>query len=141
MLLGEHIAAAALGMLGVPFRLRGRSTETGVDCVGLVLLSLAGAGWPVREPPGYQLRGTARARAEAMLRGGGLVPVKAAEAGDIILAESGPMQLHLMVRGESGHIQAHAGLGRVVLMPLFAASLPPMALIGIWRASPPINLE
>ena len=38
-----RIVAAARAMLGVPFRLHGRS-EAGVDCVGLAVLALGRAG-------------------------------------------------------------------------------------------------
>lgn len=130
MTLGDRIAAQALGLIGVPFRLRGRSAETGLDCVGLVLLTLDRAGQPVREPPAYQLRGTGRERAERLLEAGGLLPVAQAAPGDIVLVESGPLQLHLMIRAGIGHVHAHASLGRVVLMPLPA----PWPMLGIWRA-------
>lgn len=129
MMLGDHIAAEALALLGVPFRLRGRSVETGLDCVGLVMMALRGAGRPVIEPPRYGLRGMSVERAEALLRQAGLRPTDGAAAGDILLARSGPMQLHLMIRTGRGHVQAHAGLGRVVLMP------PTLPRPDAWRAS------
>jgi len=131
MTLGEQIAGEALALLGVPFRLRGRSAQTGLDCVGLVMMALGGAGVPVDEPPTYGLRGTGPARAEALLRQAGLAPADVETLGDVLLVESGPMQLHLMVRAGGGHVHAHAGLGRVVLMP------PPLCwpLVGIWRCS------
>jgi len=136
--IGEHIAAEALALVGTPFRLRGRDPRVGLDCVGLVLLSLERAGVPVSEPPPYQLRGTGRERAETILRGGGLVPVAEQRSGDLLLVESGPMQLHLMIRAGEAHVHAHAGLGRVVLMP--SPALWP--ILGIWRAaSPPIASE
>lgn len=127
--MGGRIAAEALALVGAPFRLRGRDPRTGIDCVGLVLAALEQAGVPVSEPPAYQLRGTGRARAETLLRRGGLAPVEAEAAGDVLLAQSGPMQLHLMIRATAGHVHAHAGLGRVVLMP------PPVQwpVFGIWR--------
>lgn len=129
--LGEQIAGEALALLGIPFRLRGRSTETGLDCVGLVMLALRGAGILVEEPPTYGLRGTGPGRAEALLLRAGLSPAEAEAPGDVLLVESGPMQLHLMIRAGGGHVHAHAGLGRVVLMP------PPLCwpLVGIWRCS------
>ncbi len=94
------------------FGCAGAMWRTGIDCVGLVLLSLARAGLPVSEPPSYQLRGTGRERAEAVLRRGGLVPAAASRSGDLLLVESGPMQLHLMIRAGAAHVHAHAGLGR-----------------------------
>jgi murein DD-endopeptidase / murein LD-carboxypeptidase len=129
---GDRIAAEALALVGTPFRLRGRDRQTGLDCVGLALSAFGGAGVPAVEPPAYQLRGTSRERAETVLRRAGLVPADAEKVGDLILAESGPMQLHLMIRAGAGpsYVHAHAALGRVVLMP-GPISLP---VLSIWRA-------
>lgn len=129
MTIGDRIAAEALALVGASFRLRGRVPATGLDCVGLVLAALTGAGLRVSEPPAYALRGTGRARANALLRAGGLVPADGEQPGDVLLVDSGPMQLHLMVRAEAGHVHAHAGLGRVVLMPPPA----PWPILGLWR--------
>ncbi len=131
MTMGDRIAAEALALVGVPFRLRGRVPATGLDCVGLVLTALARAGVRVTEPPGYGLRGTGQARAEARLQAAGLVPVEGERSGDVLLTQSGPMQLHLMIRAAAGHVHAHAGLGRVVLMPPPA----PWPVLGLWRAA------
>ncbi len=128
--IGKRIAAEALALVGTPFRLRGRDPRIGLDCVGLALLALERAGLAVREPPPYQLRGTSPHRAEAVLRRAGLVPVELARRGDLLLVESGPMQLHLMIRVGEAHVHAHAGLGRIVAMPLPA----PWPVTGIWRA-------
>lgn len=136
MTIGNRIAAEALGLVGAPFRLRGRDPRTGIDCVGLALIAFGRAGLRVEEPPGYALRGTSLARAGAMLRAAGLVPAQGGAAGDLVLVEAGPMQLHFMIRaGESacaGHAHAHAGLGRVVLMP----GASPWPVRGVWRADP-----
>lgn len=133
MIIGERIAAEALALVGTPFRLRGRDPRTGIDCVGLAFIALRNAGRNLVQPPAYQLRGTGPDRAEALLRANGLVPAEDEQAGDIVLAESGPMQLHLMIRvgvGQlGGHVHAHAGLGRVVLMP----SPAPWPTCSIWR--------
>ena len=133
--IGGRIAAAALALVGTPFRLRGRDPRTGLDCVGLALVAFGRAGVPPVVAPAYQLRGTSRERAEAALRCAGLVPAEAARAGDLVVAESGPMQLHLMICTGAGpsaaYVHAHAGLGRVVAMP-GPISLP---VLGIWRAA------
>lgn len=129
MEIGDRIAAEALALVDTPFRLRGRDLRTGIDCVGLVLAALDRAGIAVREPPAYQLRGTSRERAEAVLGRDGLVSVETEIPGDLVLVESGPLQLHLMIRARDGHVHAHAGLGRVVLMPAPA----PWPVIGTWR--------
>jgi len=129
MNIGTRVAAEALALVGTPFRLRGRDPRTGIDCVGLALIALRNAGRDVREPPAYQLRGTSADRAETLLRANGLVPAPKEQPGDILLVESGPMQVHLMIRAGTGHVHAHAGLGRVVLMPMPASS----PVRSLWR--------
>jgi len=129
MTIHERIAAQALALVGVPFRLHGRCERTGLDCVGLAALAVARAGGPMAELPGYQLRGTSPASADRALRAAGLVPVDEAAPGTLLLAHSGPMQLHLMVGTASGLVHADAGLGRVVLMPCPA----PWPILGRWR--------
>lgn len=130
MNLGERIAAEALALVGVRFRLHGRSAQTGLDCVGLVALAAARAGWPVARLPAYRLRGTGRGKAERAFAEAGFTPAEVTCPGDVLLVEGGPMQLHLMIHSDGGLIHAHAGLGRVVLMP----SPSPWALLGCWRA-------
>jgi lipoprotein Spr len=137
MAVSEAIAGAALALVGTPFRLRGREQSTGVDCVGLVLLALRAAGVTVREPPPYQMRGTGQERAETVLRASGLRAVARAAVGDILLVRSGPLQLHLMIcapgDGQQCLVHAHAGLGRVVLMP----GDTPWPVLSRWRADLP----
>jgi lipoprotein Spr len=126
----SKFAAQALALVGTPFRLHGRDATTGLDCVGLVVLAAERAGWRMpRLLPAYSLRGTSVRKAEEALSGCGLVQVQAVAEGAILLAESGPMQLHLMVQTGDGIVHAHAGLGRVVLTP--PPSLWPLA--GVWR--------
>jgi len=129
MALGEKVAAEALALVGVPFRLHGRSVETGVDCVGLAALAAMRAGIGIGPLPAYQLRGIGLATVEQALRSVGLIAVEQSGAGDVLLARSGPMQLHLMIATARGLVHAHAGLGRVVLMPPPA----PWPVLGHWR--------
>ena len=127
----ERIAAQALDLLGAPFRLHGRSRTTGLDCVGLAALAAQQAGVRVDRLPVYQLRGMSLGNAEAALRSAGFEPVDGAGEGDLLIAQSGPMQLHLMIQTPRGLVHAHAGLGRVVLMPLPS----PWPILGRWRLS------
>ncbi|MBT2186863.1 peptidoglycan endopeptidase [Sphingobium nicotianae] len=124
-----RIAAEALALVGAPFRLHGRSATTGVDCVGLVALAASRAGIQVGRLPAYQLRGIGLATVEDGLRGAGLVPVALGDVGDVLLARSRPMQLHLMIVTGRGLVHAHAGLARVVLMP----PPSPWPVQGQWR--------
>lgn len=128
--LADRIVAAARDLVGVPFRLQGRSRASGVDCVGLAALALAQAGRRGTVPRGYGLRSGDVALACSWLAEAGLQAVEQAEAGDLALVRPGPLQLHLMILVPGGHVHAHAGLGRVVETP--GPSLWP--IIGHWRA-------
>jgi murein DD-endopeptidase / murein LD-carboxypeptidase len=126
---GERIAAAARSLVGVPFRLHGRSAETGVDCVGLALLSAQRAGHGGIAPEHYGLRGGDAALFGTWLCAAGLRPVRKARAGDFMLVRAGPAQAHMMVVVPGGHVHAHAGLRRVVEMP----GPSPWPVTGYWR--------
>jgi cell wall-associated NlpC family hydrolase len=126
---GERIVAAARGYVGVRFRLHGRSAERGVDCVGLALLALAGAGRAKAEPGRYGLRGGNADLFEGWLKAAGMRRVRTGRPGDLLLVQPGPAQFHLMIRVEGGTVHAHAGLRRVVEMPGEA----PWPVIGMWR--------
>lgn len=129
MTIGEKVAAEALALVGTPFRLHGRDPRTGLDCVGLAMTAFARAGLKSAEPPSYQLRGTSHARVATALGRAGLRPTEEIALGDLVVTESGPMQLHLMIRAAAGHVHAHAGLGRVVFMP--GPAIWPV--LAIWR--------
>ena len=109
----DRFAAAAEALLGAPFRLGGRDPATGVDCVGLVACALDGA----EAPTGYALRNSTIDRHLAFAaRAGFRAASGAIERGDLILAQPGPAQHHLIVAlGAAHYAHAHAGLRRVVL--------------------------
>lgn len=129
--LHERIAAEARGLVGAPFRLRGRSADTGLDCVGLLALAAVRAGIGLRDLPDYPLRGMDLARAAALMRAGGLRPCGdgCPSPGSVLIVESGPMQLHLMIATARGLVHAHASLGKVVLAPFPS----PWPVLGRWR--------
>jgi cell wall-associated NlpC family hydrolase len=124
-------AEAAEGLVGTPFRFRGRDPETGLDCVGLVAAALEAAGRPVPSVPAYSMRQSdfAAQAGSALLAGfreAGGTPA----AGDLLLVRPGPAQVHLLVVGVRGDlIHAHAGLGRVVITPLPC----PWPILRHWR--------
>lgn len=129
---GERIVAAARSTVGVPFRLHGRSADTGLDCIGLVVLALEQAGHrDVRTltPAAYSIRGGSVEALADGLRTARLRPVRKAAAGDLVLVQAGVAQFHLMIATPEGHVHAHAGLGRVVEMP----GVSPWPVIGRWR--------
>ncbi|MDR7155499.1 cell wall-associated NlpC family hydrolase [Sphingobium xenophagum] len=124
-----RIVAAARAMVGVPFRLHGRS-EAGVDCVGLAVVALGRAGQSGIGPVAYGLRSGDVGLAERWLGNAGLVRVDQGAPGDLALVRPGPLQLHLMILVPGGFVHAHAGLRRVVEMP----GASPWPVIGWWRA-------
>lgn len=109
----DGIAAAALRLLDVPFCLYGRD-RAGVDCVGLALLALRGAGVVVPDPPPYRLRAGAAPMAAEWMRRAGLVRAEGRRAGDLALLRVSALQPHLVVDLGDAVVHAHAGLGRVV---------------------------
>ena len=116
MTAGEGLADAAAGFVGVRFRLHGRDPATGLDCIGLLAVSLERLGIPSRPPSCYGLRNV---RIENWVTGhlpDRLVPVAGAiRRGDVLLVRPGPQQHHLMIAESAASvIHAHAGLRRVV---------------------------
>ncbi|HWK40576.1 MAG TPA: hypothetical protein VNR60_01475 [Croceibacterium sp.] len=130
---GAALARAAEGHLGTPFRLHGHDPLTGLDCVGLVAVALAEIGRPVVPPQRYGLRHRAAEHLLPLAAAAGLAEVTSpAEAGDVLLLQAGPAQLHLAVAACGGGIvHAHAGLRRVVITP-FPLAWP---VIRHWRLS------
>jgi hypothetical protein len=117
------IVERARAMIGVPFRLHGRS-EMGLDCVGLAAMAIG------RDAPcAYGLRSGDVNRAQVWLWAAGLAPVAVGRPGDLALVRPGPLQLHLMIGTGVGFVHAHAGLGRVVETP----GASPWPVIGWWR--------
>ncbi|MGB3738519.1 MAG: peptidoglycan endopeptidase [Pontixanthobacter sp.] len=116
----QRVAEAARALVGAPFKLYGRSHDTGIDCVGVALHALAAVGLPIPKLPPYRLRNRDPATLIERVAPNGLLrdapgPVV---AGDIVVVRPGPGQAHCMVAVPyAAFVHAHAGLGRVVLMP------------------------
>ena len=114
----------ARGAIGARFRLHGRCIEYGLDCVGLV-----GLAYGVVVPRGYALRGGSVAQVVAAAQAAGLQPVNDAQAGDLLLLNAGPGQLHFAIASADGVIHADAALRRVVERP----GVPPWPELARWR--------
>jgi len=127
------MAAAAMELVGAPFRLHGRDRQHGVDCVGVLVIALAAVGRTPRLPLEYTLRRTSIGDFVAAAAEVGLVPAGGDLAeGDLLVAKPGAAQFHAGVCGFGDTVvHAHAGLGRVVLSP---APLP-WPLEHHWRLS------
>lgn len=116
---GPRAFAAALGMVGAPFRPHGCDPATGLDCVGLVWAAHAAAGCVLERPRGYPLRGWSRVQVEAGLVRAGFVPVFGERCeGDVGLIAYPAGQFHLGLTGLDRLVHAHAGLRRVVETPI-----------------------
>ncbi len=115
---GEAMVAAARACVGARFRPQGRDPETGLDCLGVVLIALAAAECVADAPRDYALSGNGLANSlESGLRAANCKRVLACEPGDVILFEPAPGQAHLAVASLNGVIHAHLGVGRVVESP------------------------
>lgn len=123
---GGEIAARASALVGARFRLHGREAATGLDCVGVVALASG-----LDAPTGYALRGGSAEGWAALLDRAGLARVGSTRAGDVVLAEAGAGQFHLVVLTETGFVHADAGLRRVVERP----GAVPWPLVGTWRGA------
>ena len=129
---GARIAARALDLVGVPFRLHGRLSEAGLDCVGLVAVSLQSVGFDLPIPAGYELRGQFQDRVQHYFYAPcfkALEPDEDLASGDLCMVRVAPRQLHFIIAVAGGFVHAHAGLRRVVLTP-GPVTWP---VIGRWR--------
>lgn len=122
--MGVRVVARARDLVGTPFRLHGRD-PLGLDCVGLVALA-----WRRSViPTGYALRTRDPAVIEQPLRTMRFRRRRKSRAGDILILNAGPAQLHLGIWTGDGLIHADAALRRVVETP----GLPRWPIISIWR--------
>lgn len=132
--MADRAWAAAIQLVGTPYRMHGRTVEHGLDCVGVVALAYVRAGLCLRPlPDDYRLRGDAHARVAAWLEQNGFDRVGLDEQrhGDIMLSRAGHEHQHLLITSPGAHIHAHAALRRVVMTP---GSVPGQ-LLGQWRLS------
>lgn len=118
------VERAALALVGARFRLHGRDPLTGLDCVGVAALAAG-----VEAPSGYALRGGDVGAVAARIERAGLVQVKEAWPGDVMLLRPGPGQLHLAIKTGRGFVHADAALRRVVERP----GAPEWEILGLWR--------
>jgi lipoprotein Spr len=116
--IGEQAWACAAALVGVPFRLQGRSAETGLDCIGLVLAAFAGAGVRLVSIDSYALRGFPLADALRLIDASGLVrTAMPVERGDVGLFQLPARQLHLALLAPCEMIHADAGQRCVCAAP------------------------
>ncbi len=125
------ITKRAMSQIGVPYRLHARLPGVALDCAGLA--GFAALGKKCSDlPTDYALRGDTGERIHPVLARARFRKLDAATAlkpGDIVLCQTAPRQLHLMVCVPEGFVHGHASLRRIVLTPY--PSLWP--IIHIWR--------
>lgn len=124
MTAGERVAARAGACLGVRFRPQGSDPAFGLDCVGL-----AAWAFDVAVAADHPMRCGDPARVASGVSALGLLPVAGDRAGDLLLFETGPGQLHLAVRSHGGIIHADAAARRVVERP----GAPAWPVLAAWR--------
>ena len=131
---GKALARAAESLARARFRLHGRDPATGLDCVGLVVASLAATGRTVHAPACYGLRNASIAAVLGLAPRAGLLPVAdTIIPGDVLLVRTGPLQHHLLVAlGGERFVHAHAGLRRVAVTP----GPLPWPILRHWRLGP-----
>jgi len=115
----QRFAAAAIKCLDTPFRLHGRSSRFGLDCVGLVIVCLAAVSKEIPHLPDYGLRNIRLNGLSKTARKAGFVPATGGvQTGDLLLVRPGPAQTHFLIAsGASAFVHADAGLRRVVQIP------------------------
>ncbi|MXO91230.1 NlpC/P60 family protein [Pontixanthobacter aquaemixtae] len=111
----EAFAAAAEALVDTPFRLHGRSTIGGLDCVGLVEIALKQIGRCPVPIPAYGLRNANYHFVPSFAARNGFAEARPpAIRGDVVATRPGPAQLHLLIAiGTDEFVHAHAGLRRV----------------------------
>lgn len=120
-------AVRAKSLIGIRFRPQGRSIESGLDCIGVAVISYALDAALV--PSDYRLRSADKPRLLAGLnRYFRPISCKRAEAGDLLLCAAAD-QLHLAVKTDDGFVHADAGLRRVVETP----GCPPWPILKAFR--------
>jgi len=109
------VAAKAKSLCSVNFRLHGRDTETGLDCIGFMQRMEE-----IMEILIYSIRSGNAATIILAMKSAGFAKIPRSEVpreGDVLLVQPSPVQLHFMICTEGGFVHAHAGLGRVVFAP------------------------
>lgn len=123
----DEVVASARRCVGARFRPQGRDPRTGLDCVGVAAVALDKTLPPARYPArGSDWRSIAMV-AEAM----GLEAIFPGEAraGDLLMVEPGPGQIHMVVITPMGFVHADARLRKVVETP----GPPAWPVLAAWR--------
>lgn len=122
----DRLAAAALDLVGTPFRLGGRDPAIGLDCFGVLHAALAAIGRLPTLPTDYRLRRLGLPDLSPWLAANGMrAAVGPDRPGDVRLCRVGPAQPHCVILKAGGFVHAQLALGRVVATP----GTPPWAAL------------
>jgi cell wall-associated NlpC family hydrolase len=133
MMSARMIVKRATSQIGVAYRLHGRLPGTALDCAGLAGYAALGKKASAL-PIDYTLRGDYAGRVHPVLKRARFRRFDNVDdviPGDIILCQTAPRQVHLMVVVADGFIHGHAGLRRVVMTP----APSPWPIVSVWRRS------
>jgi len=124
----EDVVASARRCIGVRFRPQGRDPRTGLDCVGVAAVSINKALPPAR----YSMREREWRISASMAAELGLREIFPGDvrAGDMMLVDVGPGQVHTVVMTPTGFVHADARLRKVVETP----GRPKWPVLAAWRA-------
>lgn len=135
MTTAEQIVDIARACMDTPFRHQGRIPGVGLDCAGLCIVALRGAGVEVRDVRGYGRVPVDGRLKQAIDAQPGLVsiPVAEAGAGDVVLIRIGVEPSHVGILTGGGYIiHAYERIGRVVEHRLDNAL--GLHVVAAWRA-------
>lgn len=108
----NKIIASARECIGTPFRHQGRAPGQGLDCAGLVVVSLKAAGIQVEDVEGYGRNPQGGALESAIERQACVkkIPLKEAKHGDVLLMrfDGEPQHLAILAGDTIIHAYAHA---------------------------------
>ena len=112
----QGIADAALGMVGTPFKHRGRKPGVALDCVGVVLCAVWSAGCDLPDCIGYGPLPKADYLLQELGKRAKRIAWTSAHAGDVLLFEhrgNDPMHFGILVHGDAV-VHARRAAGKVI---------------------------
>jgi hypothetical protein len=123
----DEVVDSARRCIGARFRPQGRDPQTGLDCVGVAAVAMDKTVPPARYPQRGQDWAIIAMVADAM----GLWAIFPGEAraGDLLMVEPGPGQVHMVVITPTGFVHADARLRKVVETP----GRPEWPVLAAWR--------
>lgn len=92
---GREIVARARDWIGVPWRHQGRSRQSGVDCVGLIVVVAGALDLPLEDMTDYQRQSDGVMLLQELHRRFEVIPISHFKIGDIGVFQEGGFPLHV----------------------------------------------